>query len=583
MLMFDFSKALITTEDKTAVELSTKITETKDGFSLTVKAKDIPENAEYIDISPNTVIANAGDDGYFVMPFKYSSFLCEFKAGEDCTKVYDTYSMPIFGYKKGEKALLAVISGLAWEHKIIIKRENNKFYVFPRFDLSGHGAYEDIVIEFFELSGNAANYVGMAKRYRNYQREKGAFKTLEEKIAERPSLKGIADSVNIRIRMGWKPVPSEIAEQTVENEPEMKVAMSFERLCELIDEMQNQGIKNADICLVGWNQKGHDGRWPQMFPVEEALGGEEGLKKAIEKAEKAGYTINAHTNSSDAYSIADNFNLSDSLVKKDGEICTGAFAWSGGKPYIICPERAYKNCKSDLERVRALGFKGMHYIDVLGTVPPRDCYSKEHPLTKKQGGKYFEKILEEAKTLFGGISSEGGHDYLIGVLDYGLYTCSNLLVDLPEDDPFINAKIPLYQLVYHGTILYCPSGDTINCTMGDTKKILKLVEYGGRPAIYVYQQFMDMKRGGFEFLGKVNPICDTDEDLRETAEVIKKAETLYNALESIRYSAMVNHEKLAEGVFKTTYENGCFTVVNYNATDYVYGGDTVKSQSWIIK
>lgn len=225
----------------------------------------------------------------------------------------------------------------------------------------------------------------------------------------------------------------------------------------------------------------------------------------------------------------------------------------------------------------------MHYIDVLGTVPPRDCYSKLHPLTKKQGGKYFEKILEEAKTLFGGISSEGGHDYLIGVLDYGLYTCSNLLVDLPEDDPFINAKIPLYQLVYHGTILYCPSGDTINCTMGDTKKILKLVEYGGRPAIYVYQQFMDMKRGGFEFLGKVNPICDTDEDLRETAEVIKKAETLYNALESIRYSAMVNHEKLAEGVFKTTYENGCFTVVNYNATDYVYGGDTVKSQSWIIK
>ena len=80
MLMFDFSKALITTEDKTAVELSTKITETKDGFSLTVKAKDIPENAEYIDISPNTVIANAGDDGYFVMPFKYSSFLCKFKA-----------------------------------------------------------------------------------------------------------------------------------------------------------------------------------------------------------------------------------------------------------------------------------------------------------------------------------------------------------------------------------------------------------------------------------------------------------------------------------------------------------------------
>ena len=581
--MFDFSKALVTLKDEASAELFTKIGKTADGFTLTVKAENIPRNAEYIDIFPNTVIANAGDDGYFVMPFIHSAFICEFKKGENHIQEYSNYSMPVFGYKKGENALLAVVSGMAWEYKIIIKRENDKFYVFPRFDLSGYGAYEDIVIEFFELSKADANYVGIAKRYREYQKAKGAFKTLNEKIAERPDLKGIAESVNIRIRMGWKPAPAEIAEQTVENEPEMKVAMTFERLCELIDEMQNQGVKNADICLVGWNQKGHDGRWPQIFPVEESLGGEEGLKKAIEKAKKAGYTINAHTNSSDAYSIADNFNLSDILVKKDGEICTGAFAWSGGKPYIICPERAYKNCKADLERVRALGFKGMHYIDVLGTVLPRDCYSKEHPLTKKQGAKYFEKILLEAKNVFGGISSEGGYDYLIGVLDYGLYTCSNLLVDVPENDPFINVKIPLYQLVYHGTILYCPSGDTINCTMGDTKKILKLVEYGGRPAIYLYQQFMDMNRGGFEFLGKVNPICDTDEDLRETAEVIKKAEALYNALEPIRYSAMVNHEKLSEGIFKTTYENGRFTVVNYTDTDYLYENDTVKSKSWIIK
>ena len=37
--------------------------------------------------------------------------------------------------------------------------------------------------------------------------------------------------------------------------------------------------------------------------------------KAIKKAEQAGYTINAHTNSSDAYSIADSFNMDDIIVK----------------------------------------------------------------------------------------------------------------------------------------------------------------------------------------------------------------------------------------------------------------------------
>lgn len=582
--MFDFSSASVTLNDKTTMEVSTHITQNPNGFTLTVKAEEIPQNADFVDISPNTIIAAAGDEGYFVVPHQLpSDFLCNFSSGEDAEKEYGRYTMPIYGIKKGETALLAVVTGMAWEHKIIIRRKDDKYYIFPRFNLSGYGAYEDVVIEFFKLSGEAANYVGMAKRYREYQQKKGAFETLSQKVTKRPTLKGVADAVNVRIRMGWKPVPAKIAEQRVENEPEMKVAMTFDRLCELIDEMQNQGIKKADICLVGWNKKGHDGRWPQIFPVEELLGGEEGLKKAIKKAEKAGYTVNAHTNSSDAYSIADNFNLKDIIVNKDGSIAAGEFLWAGGKPYLLCPKQAYEICKKDLKKVRDLGFFGMHYIDVLGTIPPRQCFSAEHPLTKKQGAKYFEKMLSEAKNLFGGASSEGAYDYLIGVLDYGLYTCSNLLDDTLQGDPFVSRKIPLYQLVYHGTVLYCPSGDTINCTMGNPKKILKVVEYGGRPAIYVHQQFMDMKRGGFEFLGKVNPICDTDEDLKETAEVIKNAEALYNALEPVRYSAMVNHEMLAEGVFKTTYENGSFTIVNYTDTDYLYGDLTVNAQNWILK
>ena len=98
----------------------------------------------------------------------------------------------------------------------------------------------------------------------------------------------------------------------------MKGAGTFERLIDIIDEMMRQGIKKADICLVGWNQKGHDGRFPQMFPVEEALGGEEKLRLAIKKAQDAGYTINAHTNSSDAYSIADSFSKDDMIINSDG-------------------------------------------------------------------------------------------------------------------------------------------------------------------------------------------------------------------------------------------------------------------------
>ena len=64
--------------------------------------------------------------------------------------------------------------------------------------------------------------------------------------------------------------------------------------------------------------------------------------------------------------------------------------------------------------------------------------------------------------------------------------------------------------------------------------------------------------------------------------VIKAAEELYSSLEPIRYTAMANHEKLADGVFKTTYENGRFTVVNYNTSDFVSNDFTVKAEDFII-
>ena len=50
---------------------------------------------------------------------------------------------------------------------------------------------------------------------------------------------------------------------------------------DILDEVKRQGVERAEVCLVGWNQKGHDGRFPELFPVEEQLGGEDKLRKLI--------------------------------------------------------------------------------------------------------------------------------------------------------------------------------------------------------------------------------------------------------------------------------------------------------------
>jgi hypothetical protein len=44
---------------------------------------------------------------------------------------------------------------------------------------------------------------------------------------------------------------------------------------------------------------------------------------------------------------------------------------------------------------------------------------------------------------------------------------------------------------------------------------------------------------------------------------------------------MVAHEKLAEGVYQTTYENGSFALVNYNDFPVQAGGHNVEAKSYV--
>ena len=86
---------------------------------------------------------------------------------------------------------------------------------------------------------------------------------------------------------------------------------------------------------------------------------------------------------------------------------------------------------------------------------------------------------------FGGFASEGAFDYMARYLDYALYVAWSDL-----DDNFFDAEIPLWELVYHGIILYNPSTATVNYTLKGENSERKLMEYGGRPSFYFYSKFM---------------------------------------------------------------------------------------------
>jgi hypothetical protein len=395
---------------------------------------------------------------------------------------------------------------------------------------------------------------------------------LRERAEEREALRLAAEGPEIRVRMGWKPIPTPIRHQTEENEPPLHVTCTVPQLNKIIDKMQEAGIKNAELCLVGWALSGHDGRFPQQVPTDPRYGGDREMKKFIARAQRMGYQVVCHTVSCGAYVLADNFDIKDLAKRRNekGEYYPfvrdiyQAKGLNGGEPYAVCPQRAYERyAKDDLPKVRELGFSGLHYVDELTAYVPEKCADPDHPVSRKKAQEYYRKIAQLSRALFGGYQSEGFMYFMIAYVDAILYVGFRSKATSAVN-PLFDEGIPFWQLVYHGIVLSNPTSQTVNYPLKDEYQHLKFLEYGGRPVMYFYSKFGDEKN----WMGDLDLHCDSDEAIARSVAAIKRAYDEYEQYKHLQYEFMENHEKLAENVYRTTYSDGTAVTVDYNDMTY---------------
>ena len=63
--------------------------------------------------------------------------------------------------------------------------------------------------------------------------------------------------------------------------------------------------------------------------------------------------------------------------------------------------------------------------------------------------------------------------------------------------------------------------------------------------------------------------CGNDEQIDIATDALKKAYDEYETLKSLQFEFMENHEKLSEGVYRTTYSDGTVITVDYNTEKYI--------------
>lgn len=534
--------------------------------------------------SPMT--AKVGDEGYILLP-RQSGTIIKYTADKKPSEsvllpIYNAHwtggTMPAFGQIICGKAYTCIITDGQYDAFIgydINVGERGEYSSYPVFRFREYDdvtcSQDDLEARFIVNEGSDNTYVKIAHNYREYLLKECGVTTLAERVDASANLGYSLDAMQVRIRLGWKPAPSPVEYQTLDNEPPMKVAMTFDKVKELIDTFRKVGIEKAEFVLIGWNIKGHDGRWPQTFPVEEALGGENKLKSLIAYAKENGYSIAAHDNYTDAYTIADSWDEDAISMLHDGTRMKKE-VWSGGRAHFLCSKVAYeKYFKPNIEKIRRIGFDGLHYSDVLTILAPEPCYCPEHRITRRESAYYRNLILRDIKNIMGGASSEALLDFASPYLDRGLYMEQGEKQLL--DTAFTDDTVPFMPLVYHGIMSYNLSNATVNYAFKDESLALRCAEYGATPQVYYYSAFMSSPE--LNWMGTLDARCDTPEQMYESALKVKSMYDEFRPMRKLETVLMSNHTR-CDGYTITEYENGVKVVTNHSGKALNIFGHTVE-------
>ena len=552
-------------------------------FRAVVRRDEIPPDAASVSIVPEFMRARRGDEGWWM---NGRGAYGRFDAGDGRFSA-PRQLMPVFALRRNGTLWYAHVRTWRFNYDFVAEIKDGVCETYARFrcdkvrELVG-GLYDDIVIDFHRLDGAAADYNGVARAYRAHQLSSGAVRTIKDRM--NPVLDYLCDAIVVRIQThAAKPIP-ETADGIKKKffaageELPIVVHMPFGVAEEFLQAFKDAGIDRLSICSAGWQDGGYDGRVPGHFPVCAEAGGAEAFGRLVAKAKSLGYQFALHATNTDGYRCSKLWDEDWVCKFADGRLSEGGL-WAGGHCYWVCQQCAWERwLPGEMREMSALGIRGPHYIDVYSATYPIACADPRHPCTPERTAELQNRILAYARELMGGSASESGYDHVAGNIDYINYVERDLkrLHD-GKHSKLVDGVFPLWELVYHGIILYNPDRLTQNHTRGkclykleksgdprwmegdgveDPRDALKIIEFGGRPIFYTYK-FADVPR-------------------------IKKAWDEFVPVRHLQRELMESHGELAPGVFETRYADGSRTVVNYNAADVQAGGLRVPALGYLL-
>lgn len=491
---------------------------------------------------------------------------------KDSIEAPPTYnaSLPVFGVKKGDAAFLAYVTLGDAQSRINVCPQghltgfNRAFFEFQyrnTFEIIGSNIsaggssnknktpkvdksrmQQDYTVKYRFLSGEDANYSGMARTYRSILEAQGI---LQDRASSTVPLAldlfcGITEErmlMNAFINM-----------------------TTFDQAKNISQRLLDAGVTSQSLTLKGWTDNGY-GTFPLSTSAAGPLGGNNGLRSLAEYASQNGIQFYAQFNPLLAISGNAGFSVRTDAVYQGNSL---AFSDATNTYYLLSPMAAAKKILSIGGYLQQLGNIGLS-LEGLSQYVYED-YRDGATYTRTGTAALWQDIMA---SLPNGLAAEGANQY---VLPY-----ASRLYNLPTSSSqtsLADENIPFLQMVIHGSVFY--SSEPCNLFYDKKQQKLQWIEYGCMP----YFELTAQCASQLKYTTYNRLYTSYYEDwLDDAVALYQECNT---ALAGTWDTAITEHTHLSETLVKLTYENGKSVYINYDKEAITVEGHEIPAEDYRV-
>lgn len=410
------------------------------------------------------------------------------------------------------------------------------------------GDFRDIAVRFILLSGEDANYSGMAKAYRNY--------LLENDLL-------VKKDYDFNIRLDF--LGAESKEWIIFDKIIPMTTVS--QLRTILDDLREEGIEDILPTYMGWQKGGLSLSYgDNSYKLEKALGSMDELMELAKTLKESDIDLMLYLD----FLLANpkrNYNTSTDIVKNMSKILAKKLTHKSLYPelYYLTPTRSLENSQIFSSKFKDSSLSGI----TLGSHPNTlfSYYSRGNIYTREDTKDVIDLMLKGLQDF--NIAMQKPFDYMWQYTDY--------YFDLPvytSKYNYISQEVPFLPMVLKGYIPYYSS--YVNFEPNKNNFFLKMIEYGTYPSfILTWEESSELKDTNSSDI-----FTSEYDDFRPI--IIQYYNELKEIYDKIEGSEFIKHEILDTDVVKVTYSNGVEILINYSDSQFRYGQEEIPPESYRI-